>query len=74
MADDDAQTQTVGDVIAVIKGKNWVETERAKGFRRFEHPTLPGRVTLPDDLEAELGRGSIESIRKQTRSDKSGEE
>ena len=55
----------VKSVIEFIKMDGWY-LDRTKGsHRHFKHPSKPGIVTVPKQLNAELRRGTLNSVLKQ---------
>ena len=40
-------------------------TSQRGSHRQFEHPTKPGKVTVPGHPRDEIARGTLQSIRRQ---------
>lgn len=55
----------VKDAIRLIEQEGW-RLHRTRGsHRQYKHPSRPGRVTVPSNLNDDLAPGTLNSIRKQ---------
>jgi predicted RNA binding protein YcfA (HicA-like mRNA interferase family) len=53
------------EVIAMIEADGWYFVRQTGSHRHYRHPTKPGTATVPDP-KADLPRGTLRSISKQT--------
>jgi predicted RNA binding protein YcfA (HicA-like mRNA interferase family) len=56
---------TVREVIRLIESDGWQQAAQRGSHRQFKHPTKPGRVTVPGNLNHQLPTGTLNSILKQ---------
>lgn len=52
------------EVIEMLKADGWIEVAVKGSHHQFNHPTKPGRVTVPHP-KAEIAKGTLNSIMKQ---------
>ena len=55
----------IRDVVRELEADGWRQTSQRGSHRQFEHPTKPGKVTVPGALSDELAPGTLASIRRQ---------
>jgi predicted RNA binding protein YcfA (HicA-like mRNA interferase family) len=55
----------VRQVLRTLNRDGWMETARRGSHRQLNHPSKPGRVTVPGKLSDELAPGTLNSILKQ---------
>jgi predicted RNA binding protein YcfA (HicA-like mRNA interferase family) len=55
----------VRDVLRLLAADGWILTSQRGSHRQFEHPTKPGKVTVPGHPGDEIARGTLQSIRRQ---------
>lgn len=55
----------VRDVITELEAAGWRQVGQRGSHRQFEHPTAPGRVTVPGHLGDGVAPGTLSSIRRQ---------
>lgn len=55
----------VRDIIKLIKNAGWYRIKAKGGHRQYKHPDLPGRVTVPGQMNADLDPKTEKSILKQ---------
>jgi predicted RNA binding protein YcfA (HicA-like mRNA interferase family) len=55
----------VRDAIKMIEAYGWEHVATKGSHRQFKHPTRPGRVTIPGNLNHDLPPGTWNSILKQ---------
>ena len=59
-------TRTARQVIRVLRREGWHNSGMKGSHRHFEHPTKPGKVTVPGPLGGVLGRKTMASILQQS--------
>jgi predicted RNA binding protein YcfA (HicA-like mRNA interferase family) len=55
----------VRDVIRRLEDDGWVLVGQRGSHRQFEHPTKPGKVTVPGKPSSDLPVGTYKSILRQ---------
>ncbi len=55
----------VREIIKRIEADGWYRIKAKGGHRQYKHPTRRGRVTVPDQMNADLDRKTEKSILKQ---------
>lgn len=55
----------VRDVIRLLMDDGWVQVSQKGSHRQFQHPTKPGKVTVPGKLSDEQALGTLRSILRQ---------
>ena len=55
----------VRDVLKALAADGAILTSQRGSHRQFEHPTKPGKVTVPGHPGDEIARGTLQSIRRQ---------
>jgi predicted RNA binding protein YcfA (HicA-like mRNA interferase family) len=55
----------VREIIRLLTEDGWVQTSQRGSHRQFEHPTKPGKVTVPGKMSADMPRGTLKSILRQ---------
>ena len=56
---------TARELVRRLNADGWVETGCRGSHRHFEHPTKPGKVTVPGTGKDELRPGTLHSILRQ---------
>jgi predicted RNA binding protein YcfA (HicA-like mRNA interferase family) len=57
----------VRDVIRRLTDDGWTQVSQRGSHRQFEHPTKPGKVTVPGQMSDEVPTGTLKSIFRQAR-------
>ena len=52
-------------IIKLIEADGWYRVKARGGHRQYKHPTKPGRVTIPGQMNADLDQKTEKSILKQ---------
>ena len=55
----------VREAIRRLRQEGWVQTSQEGSHRQFEHPTRPGKVTVPGHLNDDTAPAVWASIRRQ---------
>ena len=55
----------VRKVLRRLREDGWVQTAHSGSHRQFEHPTKPGKVTVPGSPSDDLPPGTLRSILRQ---------
>lgn len=58
-------TMQVRNLLKLLATDGWVQTSQRGSHRQFEHPTKPGKVTVPGHPGDEIPRGTLNGIRRQ---------
>lgn len=62
----------IRDVIKLIEEDGWYLVVTKGSHRQYKHPAKPGRVTIAGHLGDDLAPGTLNSVLKQARLEKSG--
>lgn len=62
----------VRDVTRLLADDGWYLVATRGSHRQYRHPTKPGRVTVPGKLSDDLAPGTLNSVFKQARIERSG--
>ncbi len=52
----------VCEIIKLIDADGWYRIKAKGGHRQYKHPTKPGRVTVPGQMNADLDKKTAKSI------------
>lgn len=52
-------------IIKLIEADGWYRVKARGSHRQYKHPTKPGRVTIPGQMNADLDQKTEKSILKQ---------
>jgi predicted RNA binding protein YcfA (HicA-like mRNA interferase family) len=55
----------VREIIKRIETDGWYRVKARSGHRQYKHPTKPGRVTVPGQMNADLDKKTEKSILQQ---------
>jgi predicted RNA binding protein YcfA (HicA-like mRNA interferase family) len=55
----------VKEIMRLIEKKGWYLVSQKGSHRQYKHASLPGRVTIPGNLNDDLPRGTANSVLKQ---------
>ena len=55
----------VKEIMRLIEKKGWYLVSQKGSHRQYKHASLPGRVTIPGNLNDDLLRGTANSVLKQ---------
>jgi predicted RNA binding protein YcfA (HicA-like mRNA interferase family) len=55
----------VRDVLRSLAKDGWVQAAQRGSHRQLQHPTKPGKVTVPGNLSDDLPPGTLKSILRQ---------
>ena len=55
----------VREVIRILEQEGWRRTRQSGSYRQFQHPKLPGTVTVAGARSDEIPRGTLASIWRQ---------
>lgn len=55
----------VREVIRVLERDGWALSSQKGSHRQFEHPTKPGKATVPGKLSDDIAPGTLKSILRQ---------
>ncbi len=55
----------VKEVIKIIEKNGWTMVAQKGSHRQYKNPDLPGRVTIPGNLNDDIPKGTLNSILKQ---------
>jgi predicted RNA binding protein YcfA (HicA-like mRNA interferase family) len=55
----------VRELIRILEQDGWVEIACKGSHRQFKHPTKPGKVTVPGNLNDDVRIGTLKSILRQ---------
>lgn len=61
----------VREIVKLIEGDGWYRIKAKGGHRQYKHPTKPGRVTVPGQMNADLDGKTERTILRQARLEKS---
>ncbi|HOW25317.1 MAG TPA: type II toxin-antitoxin system HicA family toxin [Bacteroidales bacterium] len=62
----------VKEVIKIIEKHGWFLVSQKGSHRQYKHSSIPGRVTIPGNLQDDLPKGTFNSVLKQAGINKSG--
>lgn len=57
----------VREMIRLLEQQGWYLVDTKGSHRQYKHPIIPGRVTVPGQLNDDLAIGTQQSIFKQSR-------
>jgi len=57
----------VKEIIRLIEKRGWYLVSQRGSHRQYKHPVIPGRVTIPGNVNDELPKGTANSVLKQAR-------
>jgi predicted RNA binding protein YcfA (HicA-like mRNA interferase family) len=57
----------VKEIIRLIEKRGWYLVSQRGSHRQYKHPEIPGRVTIPGNVNDELPKGNANSVLKQAR-------
>jgi len=52
----------VKEVIKIIEKNGWTMVAQKGSHRQYKNPDLPGRVTIPGNLNDDIPKGTLNSI------------
>jgi predicted RNA binding protein YcfA (HicA-like mRNA interferase family) len=55
----------VREIIKLIEADGWYRIKAKGGHRQYKHPVKRGRVTVPDQMSADLDKKTEKSILRQ---------
>jgi predicted RNA binding protein YcfA (HicA-like mRNA interferase family) len=55
----------VKEIIKIIEKMGWRQVSQKGSHRQYKHDTIPGRVTVPGNLNDDIPRGTANSVFKQ---------
>jgi predicted RNA binding protein YcfA (HicA-like mRNA interferase family) len=55
----------VRDIVRRLLDDGWTQTSQKGSHRQFEHPTKPGKVTVPGSPSDDIPLGTLKSILRQ---------
>ncbi|MEI6576237.1 MAG: type II toxin-antitoxin system HicA family toxin [Bacteroidota bacterium] len=55
----------VKEVIKIIEKNGWIMVAQKGSHRQYKNPDVPGRVTIPGNLNDDIPKGTLNSILKQ---------
>jgi predicted RNA binding protein YcfA (HicA-like mRNA interferase family) len=55
----------VKEIIRIIEKKGWHLVSQKGSHRQYKHAAIPGRVTIPGNLNDDLPKGTVNSVFKQ---------
>jgi predicted RNA binding protein YcfA (HicA-like mRNA interferase family) len=55
----------VRDVLDRLSEDGWIQVSQRGSHRQLEHPTKPGKVTVPGKMSDDLPPGTLKSILRQ---------
>jgi predicted RNA binding protein YcfA (HicA-like mRNA interferase family) len=55
----------VKEIIRIIEKKGWRLVSQKGSHRQYKHAAIPGRVTIPGNLNDDLPKGTVNSVFKQ---------
>ncbi len=55
----------VKEVIKIIEKNGWTMVAQKGSHRQYKNPDLPGRVTIPGNLNDDIPKGTLNSILRQ---------
>jgi predicted RNA binding protein YcfA (HicA-like mRNA interferase family) len=55
----------VKEVIKIIEKNGWIMVAQKGSHRQYKNPDIPGRVTIPGNLNDDIPKGTLNSILKQ---------
>jgi predicted RNA binding protein YcfA (HicA-like mRNA interferase family) len=55
----------VRDVLRLLASDGWIQISQKGSHRQLEHPSRPGKVTVPGKLSDDLPIGTLKSILRQ---------
>ncbi len=55
----------VRDAIKLVEADGWFLVGIRGSHRHFEHPTKPGKVTIPGHLNGDVPKGTLANILRQ---------
>ena len=55
----------VQEIIRIIEKKGWRLVSQKGSHRQYKHAAIPGRVTIPGNLNDDLPKGTVNSVFKQ---------